>query len=109
MIILKIAEDLPKSDPLWKVSNPKIVQQKAYEYFKKPIRILKSNRKDKKYVIIEPKTNKLIYFGSMMYQDHTFHNNDKRRDSYLKRSAGIKGDWKKNKFSPNNLSRNLLW
>jgi hypothetical protein len=34
---------------------------------------------------------------------------DKRRESYLKRSAGIRGDWANNKYSPNRLSRSILW
>jgi hypothetical protein len=33
----------------------------------------------------------------------------KRRTSYLKRSAGIKGDWASNKYSPNSLARKILW
>ena len=32
-----------------------------------------------------------------------------RRMNYLNRSAGIRGDWKKNGYSPNNLSRNIIW
>ena len=33
----------------------------------------------------------------------------KHRTSYLKRSAGIRGDWASNKYSPNNLARKILW
>jgi hypothetical protein len=32
-----------------------------------------------------------------------------RRHQYLKRSEGIKGDWKEDKFSPNNLARKIIW
>jgi len=41
--------------------------------------------------------------------DFTHHNDELRRQSYLKRSAGIRGNWKENKYSANNLSRSLLW
>jgi hypothetical protein len=52
---------------------------------------------------------KLVNFGSIHYEDFTKHKNATRRDYYLKRSAGIKGDWKSNKYSDNSLSRRLLW
>ena len=34
---------------------------------------------------------------------------EERKKSYLARSAGIQGDWKKNKYSANSLARALLW
>ena len=37
------------------------------------------------------------------------HKDDKRRQNYLLRASHIKGDWKDNKYSPNNLSMHLLW
>jgi len=45
----------------------------------------------------------------MGYEDNTKSQDPIRRENYLKRTANIKGNWKENKFSPNNLSRNLLW
>jgi len=42
-------------------------------------------------------------------EDYTYHHDERRRDNYLKRSAGIKGYWKVNPFSKTNLSCNLLW
>jgi hypothetical protein len=33
----------------------------------------------------------------------------KHRNNYLKRSAGIRGDWESNNFSPNTLARKILW
>ena len=68
-----------------------------------------SDRKDKKYFIIHPKTNKKVYFGAMGYEDHTKHNDPIRRSNYLRRSANIRGNWKDDKFSPNNLAMNVLW
>jgi PBP1b-binding outer membrane lipoprotein LpoB len=33
----------------------------------------------------------------------------KRRKSYLTRTAKMPGQWKTNRYSANNLSRNVLW
>jgi hypothetical protein len=41
----------PKSDPIWLVSNPDIVQKKAYEKYGKNAIILRSKAKNKKYAI----------------------------------------------------------
>jgi hypothetical protein len=68
-----------------------------------------STRKFKKYMIKDPFTNKYIHFGDIRYEDFLFHKNPNRRDSYLKRSAEINGPWKKDEYSPNNLSRRILW
>ena len=65
-----------------------------------------SEKKDKKYkVIVDGKT---VHFGSTM-EDYTKHKDESRRKSYIARAKGIKGDWKSNKYSPNNLAINLLW
>ena len=99
---------IPKIDPIWNVSNPKIVQQKAYDIYGKNAQILRSKTKTKKYAIRDP-NGKTVNFGSISAEDYTKHRDEKRRDSYLKHSAGIKGKWKENPYSPNNLSRSLLW
>ena len=39
----------------------------------------------------------------------TIHNDLERRKRYLNRARNIKGNWKKDKYSANNLSQNLLW
>ena len=65
-----------------------------------------SEKKDKKYKVIVD--GKSIHFGSTM-EDFTKHQDESRRKSYIARAKGIKGDWKSNKYSPNNLAINLLW
>jgi hypothetical protein len=50
-----------------------------------------------------------VHFGAMGYEDYTKHKNKSRRKNYLTRSGNIKGDWKKDKYSANNLARILLW
>ena len=39
---------IPKIDPIWNVSNPKIVQQRAYDIYGKNAQILRSKTKTKK-------------------------------------------------------------
>lgn len=100
--------DLPKSDLLYKYSNPLQAQRRAYLYLGKHAVLYKSSNKNKKYCIYD-KNDKLIHFGQLGYEDYTKHLDRQRRKNYLNRSASIMGDWKKNKYSPNNLSREILW
>jgi len=90
-------------------SNPRIAQQKTYKYLDKNSKLFPSGNKHKKYRIYDPKNEKWINFGQIRYQDYTKHRDKTRRKNYLTRSKGIKGNWKNNKYSPNNLSRNILW
>lgn len=59
--------------------------------------------------MVQNPDNKWIHFGQMGYEDYTKHKDDDRRKNYLNRSSNIKGQWKANKYSPNNLSIHLLW
>ena len=67
-----------------------------------------STRKNKKYMILND-DNKYIHFGDSRYEDQTKHQDKERLKNYLSRATKIKGNWKKDKYSPNNLSINLLW
>jgi hypothetical protein len=89
-------------------SNPTKVYKNASKYLGKKAKIKLSTKKNKKYMVIKPNGN-VVHFGEMGYEDYTKHNNKTRRKNYLSRSSKIKGDWKKDKYSPNNLARNLLW
>ena len=95
------------------VSNPKIVLKNYREYLKKHKlnedihKLFYSYKKDKKYMISLDK--KFVHFGSIKFEDFTFHNDDKRKENYLKMASKIKGDWRNDIFSPNNLSINILW
>ena len=88
-----------------KWSTPKTVFKKAAAY---GVDVRFSTRKNKKYMVQTPKGT-WVHFGAMGMQDFTKHHDLKRRRNYLTRSAGIKGTWKKNKYSANNLARHLLW
>ena len=99
-----------KIEQLLKVSNPKEVIKKAQQYFNNPdIKVYLSNRKNKKYAIYDPNIKKLVHFGQMGYMDYTMHKDDKRRQNYLIRASNIKGNWKDNKYSSNNMSMHILW
>ena len=90
-------------------SNSKIVFKKAKEYLGKDVIIRLSDKAAKKYMVFNPETHKWIYFGQMGYEDFTKHRDQIRREKYLRRTENMRGNWKENKYSPNNLSRNILW
>jgi len=92
-----------------KVSDPIQVMLNAKQYLGPDTIFLPSDKPSKKYKVYNPNTKKFIYFGSMMYEDFTKHKDEKRKMNYLKRSSNIKGNWKEDKYSPNNLSREILW
>ena len=89
-------------------SNPTEVYRRAKKYLGKTAKIGLSTKKEKKYMITTP-NGRVVHFGQMGYEDYTKHKNKTRRKNYLTRSAKIKGNWKKDKYSSNNLARILLW
>ena len=97
------------SSRLLKYSNPRTAQQQAHKYLGKTAKLYPSTKKDKKYAIYDAKNAKWINFGQLGYEDFTKHKNKERRKNYLTRSRHIKGHWKTNKYSPNNLSIHILW
>ena len=89
------------------VSTPSKVRANFRKYKgNDDVKLELSEKKDKKYKVIVD--GKSIHFGSTM-EDFTKHKDESRRKSYIARAKGIKGDWKSNKYSPNNLAINLLW
>ena len=90
-------------------SDPVEAQRKAFEYLGQRAVIYPSTNKNKKYKIYDPINEKWVNFGQMGYEDFTKHGDEIRRNKYLLRSSGIKGNWRNNPYSPNNLSRNILW
>jgi hypothetical protein len=97
------------SKRLKKYSNPIIAQKKAYKYLGKTAKLYQATNSKKKYSIYDKKNKKWVNFGQMGFQDFTRHKDHQRRKNYLKRSKKIRGDWKRNKYSPNNLSIHVLW
>ena len=60
-------------------------------------------------MVLNPHTNKWVYFGQMGYEDFTKHQDLNRRKNYLRRTENMRGNWRDNKYSADNLSRNILW
>lgn len=62
-----------------------------------------------------------VYFGKVGYGDFIIYSwleqqgeeeegfAEMKRNAYLSRASNIKGKWKDNKYSPNNLAINILW
>jgi hypothetical protein len=94
---------------IYKYSSPRKAQQMAYKYLGKTAKLYPGSKEGKKYRIYDPKNETWVNFGQLGYEDYTKHKDKKRRHSYLTRTAKIKGDWKANKYSANNLARNVLW
>jgi hypothetical protein len=92
-------------------SDPIVAQKKAYKYLGKNAHLHYSTKKDKKYMIYDPNNEKWVHFGTMKppMEDFTKHKDTERRRRYLARATNIKGNWKDNPYSPNNLSINILW
>jgi len=103
---------------------------KPSAYLKKAKELAKHNGYDpSKVLFCDRGTNKLMYqgpdglshFGNPKYHDYIIYSflehkgkvpegtADKRRELYRARATKIKGNWKKNKYSPNNLAINILW
>lgn len=102
---------IKKNDEIYKYSNPKIAQNKSFEYLGNDAIIYKSINPKKKYMIYDKLNNKWVYFGGMYppMEDYTKHNNNDRMLRYRNRAQNIKGNWINNPYSPNNLSINILW
>lgn len=90
-------------------SNPRTAQRMAHKYLGKTAKLYPASNPEKKYRIYDPKNDKWVNFGQMGYEDYTKHHDESRRKNYLTRTKGMLGEWKKNRYSANNLSRNILW
>jgi hypothetical protein len=71
---------------------------------------------DDKHKLQIPKANgTLVRFGSVGLGDHVLYSlahdptADEHRRRFLARATKIKGDWKKDSYSPNNLAIHVLW
>lgn len=94
---------------LRKYSNPKTAQYKATRYLGKSAKLYPARNSAKKYSVFDDIHRKWVNFGQIGYEDFTKHGDLKRRRNYLVRTNSIRGNWKRNKYSANNLSREILW
>jgi hypothetical protein len=102
-----------KLSELEKISDPAEVKRRFEKYRgSAKATIEPSPRIDKKYMVRVAAANgargRIVHIGSTL-ADFTKHGDEAKRKSYLARSAGIKGDWRDDKWSANNLSRALMW
>ena len=97
-----------KAAEITNYSNPDKVAELTKKYFGYDKAVYLSNKKDKKYMI-QDDAGKFIHFGAFGMEDFTKHKDLLRRRRYLARATKIKGNWKDNPYSPNNLSISLLW
>lgn len=96
------------------------------KYMTKAKELAKASGYDpEKLTMSEDENHKLCYegvcFGKIDYYDYIIYSwlesqgeiakgtADKRRKAYRARATKIKGEWKKDKNSPNNLAINILW
>ena len=100
---------MDKASSILKYSNPTKAFKKAKEYLGKDVEIKLSDKPDKKYMVYNPHKDHWVHFGQMGYEDFLKHQNLIRRNNYLTRTYFMKGNWRNDKYSPNNLSRNILW
>jgi hypothetical protein len=94
---------------LLKYSTPRTAQKMAHKYLGKTAKLYPASVPGKKYKIWDPKLEHWVNFGQLGYEDYTKHHNKTRRKNYLTRSRNIRGAWKSNPYSPNNLSMHILW
>ena len=97
------------SRKLRRFSNPEKAQKMAYRYLGKTAKLYPARNPEKKYSIYDPKNDKWMNFGQIGYEDYTKHKDKNRRKNYLTRTRSMRGDWKRNPYSANNLSMKVLW
>ena len=81
----------------------------AYKYLGQTAKLYPASISQKKYKIYDPNNEKWINFGQIGYEDFTKHKDKTRRKNYLTRTKYMRGNWRKNPYSANNLSREILW
>ncbi len=87
-------------------SDPETVYKLAKRIYGKDTEIKPSTRQGKKYMILNPETDKWVHFGQMGYQDFTKHKNILRRERFRTRNKR----WStQDEYTPGFLSYVLLW
>jgi hypothetical protein len=97
-----------KSVEINKYSNPLKVRKNLNKYLGKEVELYLSSNPKKKYMIKNPQ-GRWVHFGAFGMEDYTKHQDINRKNKYLARATNIRGEWKENPYSPNNLSLSLLW
>lgn len=101
-------EEEDKEKQILKYSDPQIVLKNAKKYLGPDTKLYLSTKRDKKYMVLDPNTNKFVHFGqfSPPFEDFTQHKDLLRRDRFKKRNQ----KWADSqKYTPSYLSYYLLW
>lgn len=89
-----------------KYSNPKTVYKNAKQLYGNDVEIQLSSNPKKKYMIYDPYNEKWVHFGEYGYEDYTKHQDEERRERFLKRNA----KWKNSKpYTSSFMSYYILW
>jgi hypothetical protein len=103
---LILANKIEKDDELYLYSNPKTAQKMAYNYLGKTAKLYKSNKPNKKYMILNPNNNKWVHFGEMFYEDFTKHKDMIRMINFKNRNRR----WANSEpYTSSYLSYFILW
>lgn len=95
-----------KEEDIKLYSNPNQVYKDAKKLYGKNVEFDLSTRKDKKYMIKNPNTNKWVHFGQMYYEDFSKHKDIKRMERFRIRNH----KWADvDRYSPAYMSYHLLW
>jgi hypothetical protein len=87
-------------------SDPQEVLRKVHKYLGRNTDLYLSTRQKKKYMLLNPDTNKFIHFGEIGYIDYTKSKDKKLRDNFRQRNH----KWKDApKYSPAYLAYHCLW
>jgi len=85
----------------------------VFSAYNTPIEAPKKDKHKKAVLVKYDDAIKLVKFGLRGMEDYTQHYDEKRRENYLSRSAGIKDKTgrltKDDPFSANYWSRRILW
>jgi len=99
-------EAIEKIKKLKTKSNIQEVARRAKQIYGDDVVLYISDRKNKKYMILEPKTEKWMHFGDIRYEDFTYHGDNDRRERFQIRNH----KWSKEpKYSPGYMAYYLLW
>jgi hypothetical protein len=99
-------EAIEKIKKLKTKSNIQEVARRAKQIYGDDVVLYISDRKNKKYMILEPKTEKWMHFGDIRYEDFTYHGDKNRRERFQIRNH----KWSKEpKYSPSYMAYYLLW
>ena len=97
---------MSKLEEIWEYTNPNIVFERAKRLYGRNVKIRYSEKKNKKYDLYDPNTDKWISFGQVGYKDFTKTGDEEKRRRFMIRNHR----WASSpKYSASYNSYYLLW